>query len=58
VRCAELSRARHRSRFAVAETAGSSLRVLCLTDDKDAATEVAAELRRRGVRAVAYRTGL
>jgi hypothetical protein len=58
LRCAELSRARYRSQFAVAETAGNGVRVLCLTDDQDAATEMAEELRRRGVRAAAYRTGL
>ena len=58
LRCAELSRARFRSQFAVAETAANGVRVLCLTDDQDAATEMAEELRRRGVRAAAYRTGL
>ena len=57
LRYAELSRARSRSQFAVAETADNGVRVLCLTDDQDAAIEMAAELRRRGVRAAAYRTG-
>jgi hypothetical protein len=58
LRCAELSRARYQSQFAVAETAATGVRVLCLTDDQDAATEMAEELRRRGVHAGAYRTGL
>jgi hypothetical protein len=39
------------------QTTHDGMRVLCLTDDQDAATEVADELRRRGVRAGAYRTG-
>ncbi len=58
LRCADLSRTRHRSQFAIAETDGDQVRVLCLTDDQDAATEMAQELRLRGVRAGAYRTGL
>ncbi len=39
LRCAELSRARYQSQFAVAETAATGVRVLCLTDDQDAATK-------------------
>ena len=50
-------RLRHRAGFAVAERVHDGVRVLRLTDDQDAATEMAAELRRRGVRAGAYRTG-
>jgi hypothetical protein len=52
----ELSQLRYRGQFAVAETAQDGVRVLCLTDDQAAATELAEELRRRGVRAGAFRT--
>lgn len=56
LRGADLSHVRFRSQFAVAETANDGVRVLCLTDDQAAATELAEELRRRGVRAGAFRT--
>jgi hypothetical protein len=48
---------RYRSQFAVAEALHDGVRVLCLTDDQAAATELAEELRRRGVKAGAFRTG-
>lgn len=57
LRGADLQRLRLRSQFAVAETVTDGVRVLCLTDDLVAATELAEELRRRGVRAGAFRTG-
>jgi hypothetical protein len=57
LRGADLSQVRYRSQFAVAETSHDGVRVLCLTDDQAAATELAEELRRRGVRAGAFRTG-
>ena len=57
LRGADLQRLRSRSQFAVAETGAHGVRVLCLTDDQVAATELAEELRRRGVRAGAFRTG-
>jgi hypothetical protein len=57
LRGTELQRLRQRSQFAVAETSTDGLRVLCLTDDQAVATEMAEELRRRGVRAGAFRTG-
>jgi PadR family transcriptional regulator, regulatory protein PadR len=52
----DLQRLYYRSQFAVAETSADGVRVLCLTDDQTAATEMAEELRRRGVRAGAFRT--
>lgn len=56
--CADaLSAVRHRSGFAVAEIVQEGERVLFLTDDQVEATELAEELRRRGVKAGAYRTG-
>lgn len=53
---ANLSQARSRSRFAVAETVPAGQRVLYFVEDQDEASELAAELRRRGVRAQAFRT--
>jgi hypothetical protein len=53
----EVSQLRHRGQFAVAETGLNGVRVLCLTDDQASATELAEELRRRGIRAGAFRTG-
>jgi hypothetical protein len=53
---ADLQRLYYRSQFAVAETSSEGVRVLCLMDDQTAATEMAEELRRRGVRAGAFRT--
>lgn len=57
LRGAEWQRLRARSQFAIAETGTHGVRVLCLTDDQVVATEMAEELRRRGVRAGAFRTG-
>jgi hypothetical protein len=56
LRGVDLSQVRSRGQFAVAETLGQGIRVLCLTDDVAEATELAAELRKRGVRAAAFRT--
>jgi hypothetical protein len=42
--------------FAVVEDLPSDRRILFLTDDEDGAREIALELRRRGISAVAYRT--
>jgi len=47
---------RSRSRFAVAETVPAGQRVLYFVEDQDEASELAAELRTRGVRAQAFRT--
>ena len=52
-----LSTVRARSQFAVVETTRDGQRVLCFMDDPAEATELAAELRRRGVGAGAFRTG-
>ncbi len=57
LRGADLSHVRYRSEFAVAEALQDGVRVLCLTDDQAAATELAEELRRRGVKAGAFKTG-
>jgi hypothetical protein len=53
---AALLSVRARSQYAVAETAHNGMRVLCMTDDRDEAVELVAELRRRGAGAGAYRT--
>ena len=48
---------RSRGRFAVAESVPAGQPVLCfLGDQDDEASELAAELRRRGVRVQAFRT--
>jgi hypothetical protein len=52
---ADLSHVRYASEFAVAESISGGVRVLCLTDDQAAAMELAEELRRRGVRAGAFK---
>ena len=57
LRGVNLSAVRSRSQFAVVETTRDGQRVLCFMDDPAEATELAAELRRRGVGAGAFRTG-
>ena len=57
LRGVNLSTVRARSQFAVVETTRDGQRVLCFMDDPAEATELAAELRRRGVGAGAFRTG-
>jgi hypothetical protein len=47
---------RPRGRFAVAETVPAGQRVLYFVEDPDEASDLAAELRTRGVRAQAFRT--
>jgi len=53
---ADLSQARVKGRFAIAERTPAGLRVLVLSDDMQEASELARELRRRGVHADAFRT--
>jgi predicted nucleic acid-binding protein len=52
----ELVMGSSQARFAVVETLPNEHRILCLTDDEAEASEIALELRRRGIRAVAHRT--
>jgi hypothetical protein len=52
----ELVTGRPLARFAVVETLPDEQRILCLTDDESEASEIALELRSRGIRAIARRT--
>ena len=53
---ADLVHGSPRSRFAIVETMHNGQRVLCFMEDQVEATEMARELRRRGVMAGAFRT--
>jgi precorrin-6B methylase 1 len=44
------------ARYAVVEELPNEHRVLCLTDDETEANEIATELRRRGIKAIAVGT--
>jgi hypothetical protein len=44
------------AKYAVVEALEGEHRILCLTDDEAEASEIALELRRRGVKATARRT--
>ncbi len=52
----EVTMYRSPANFAVVEALADQRRVLCLTDDEREAYEIAYELRRRGIRAIACRT--
>ncbi|HMK98277.1 MAG TPA: hypothetical protein VK425_12070 [Acidimicrobiales bacterium] len=56
LRGVNMSQIRSRGSFAVAEALPSGQRVICFTDDRDEAAELAAQLRRRGIRAGAFQT--
>jgi hypothetical protein len=51
-----VAQGRSRGRFAEAETVPVGPRVLYFVEDESEASELAAELRQRGVRAQAFRT--
>ncbi len=52
----EVVMGRSPAKYAVVETLPNEHRILCLTDDEVEASEIALELRRRGIRAIAHRT--
>ena len=56
LRGVNVSQMRNWGTFAVAETLPTGTRVICFTEDRDEAAALAAELRRRGIRAGAFRT--
>jgi precorrin-6B methylase 1 len=51
----ELAIGRTPAKFAVVEAVQDDHRVLCLTDDEAEASDLASELRRRGIKATARR---